>query len=767
MGEDKRPEHLPPGLTGTVGLVGAIVGDVVREAEGELLYAAVEAVRRDMVLFRDAASAAAQADALSRAERGLAALSLEERIRFARAYTIYLEVVNVCENAYRTHRLRQRVPTDDGARARLTFVLTAHPTEARSPENIRLLRRVQDSLVESLARGLPIDRAELAHLLHLAWRVGTHPAHKPTVEDEAAHLFSLLTDPIVAELVALEEAGHEVRIRTWVGGDKDGHPGVGPEQSVASLQLSRARLLEFVERALMPRLREDVALGAVERVSSGLAVVEQRLAQLRTVTDGDGQRIGALHRHLDELQVAYRALLGALQPELRRFSSLLRIFPALVVPLELREERGHFGDGDPIAAMLRRLHAIGGERIEDYARSVVVSMTSEAEDLLAAHALVVATLGRSAIPVVPLFELPEVLERATDILSGAMASDGFRESLAERGFVEVMLGYSDTAKRMGMLASRVGVHRAMRRIGQWAEGAGLTAVFFHGHGGSVGRGGGRIEDLAATWPPAARSPYKYTLQGEMVERTLATPELLRSLVAKVATVQHEPPAYQGVGTLASELGEASQAAFAATVASPEFLTLLRSATPYPRLSALTVGSRPTKRSGDASLESLRAIPWVLCWTQTRLLLHAWLGIGRAWRALRDDPAIEERLAEARRDDPLFRSYARLLSFTLAKTSPPLWERYHRTLAPDGAVSVEELARDYEAAMDLACRAAGGEILLSDRPWLAESIHYRAPMIHPLNLLQIELLAAPEWTPDEERLFRETVTGIAAGMLTTG
>jgi phosphoenolpyruvate carboxylase len=159
---------------------------------------------------------------------------------------------------------------------------------------------------------------------------------------------------------------------------------------------------------------------------------------------------------------------------------------------------------------------------------------------------------------------------------------------------------------------------------------------------------------------------------------------------------------------------------------------------------------------------------VLCWTQTRFLLHAWLGAGDAWQRIRREVDIEERIARAAKEDPLFRSYARLLSFTVAKASPMLWSRYRTVLAGDApAELVAELDEDFAAAGDLARRALGSDSLLPDRPWLEESIRYRAPMIHPLNLLQIELLAKPEWNDAEARLFRETVTGIAAGMLTTG
>ena len=129
----------------------------------------------------------------------------------------------------------------------------------------------------------------------------------------------------------------------------------------------------------------------------------------------------------------------------------------------------------------------------------------------------------------------------------------------------------------------------------------------------------------------------------------ATPEILRSLVRKVASVQADPPEFRPVGGLGAELSSASHAAFAEVVSSRGFLDLLAAATPYTRLSTLKIGSRPTRRGGDAAptgLEQLRAIQWVLCWTQTRLLLHAWLGVDRAWLELRDTPTSKAALSSA-------------------------------------------------------------------------------------------------------------------------
>jgi phosphoenolpyruvate carboxylase len=290
----------------------------------------------------------------------------------------------------------------------------------------------------------------------------------------------------------------------------------------------------------------------------------------------------------------------------------------------------------------------------------------------------------------------------------------------------------------------------------------------------VGRGGGTLQDRAATWPSDLLRPLKETLQGEMVERSLATPEILRGNVLKLAAIQAQPPSYVPPGEWIQRLGAESQRAFAEVVGSPELRTLLAAATPYDHLGVLTIGSRPVRRKkkqASAGLESLRAIPWVLCWTQTRYLLHAWLGVGSAWRKLRQEKGAEATLRRELRRDPLLRSYLRLLGFTLAKTAPRLWEEYVRTLGPEAAPGlVKRLAREREDALDLASRVSKAGTLLPDRPWLLESIYYRSPMIHPLNLLQLEVLGrarGAKFKKADELLFRETVTGVAAGMLTTG
>ncbi len=746
----------------------ALLGAVILKAGGRGVYSEVERMRRLMVGMRNSPASKKPAR-LARAYAAAKAVAPGRKADFARAYTLYLELVNVCENAYRTHRLRARFREPAGpARANIVFVLTSHPTESRSPVNIDLLTRVQTHLVWALENGRPPDAGRLKSLLQISWRAGSHSHHKPRVADEATHIYSLLSDPVLNEILALLREGHEIRLRTWVGGDKDGHPGVGPDEMASSLALSRTRLSAYLKKRLILPVVEELSLLDSERWLTPLNKILTGIAAAGKLRPGDGARIRRLSGAVSAAETFYLSRLGAVPRGLKKALALFRLFPGLVVPLELREERGSFGPKSPIAAMARRLEIIArGGKVSWYARGCVVSMVSKAEDVLDAQKLLRST-NRDPLPVIPLFETAQALAASRGILADCWKHPSFRKAVRRDGQLEVMLGYSDSAKTMGALASRLAIEEAMVALSRWAKAKKVRLQFFHGSGGSGGRGGGTIEEQASGWPRGALSRIKVTLQGEMAQRTLATPEILRSQVTHMAAVQADPPAREGPGPLVRFLAARAHEEFGKLIKSPDFRELLNSATPYPRLDVLNIGSRPTKRKSQASLENLRAIPWVLCWTQTRLLLPVWYGIGTAWRQVSREKGARKKLARAMKKDPLLRSYIRLLGFALAKSDPLIWNEYARRLGGNKTKRmVARIESERKAALALVWAAAPGQGPLWDRSWLKESIFYRTPMIHPLNLLQISLLEKKDWAKRDQMLFRETVTGIAAGMLTTG
>lgn len=770
-------------------------GLVVRRELGEEKFRRIERIRRRMVNLRDL-SLENSTRHLETLYRELAGCPADERLEIARAFTLMLELMNACENAYRSHRLslKPRAPEPAGPKkpggprpAAVVYVLTAHPTEARSPQNISAFHAVQDLLQRILGRArtgmqkeprlLPREERELFHLLALVWHTGIVRKQAPHVKDEAEHIYSLiLRDEVLFTLLDMANERDQVPlfIRTWVGGDKDGHPGVDDKVMRQSLGLARKKLLA-VFRGQLQILSDTAEASGSPLLRQTLARVKRRLPALNTLKAGDGARLHALHGALRDFRDLYEREFGALHPALRHALKLLHVFPALVVPLELRESSDVLMSEPatrPVLAIDRMLRVLGqvsrGGDPRWYARGFIISMTHEARHMIMAFRRQKNFLKERTIPVIPLFEDAAALKEGPAIMREILRYPPFRKA-AETDWnrlVEMMVGYSDSSKESGALYSRVAIAGALPRLEAVCRRLGFTAVFFHGSGGSVDRGGGSIDDQIAWWPKSALKRYKVTVQGEMIDRSLATPEIARRQVEKIIANAAHGLARRPVALKSPALVKfAGQVAahYRSRIVDAEFLRVAELATPYSYLNLLRIGSRPSKRAGQLSVQSLRAIPWVLCWTQTRMLFQTWWGFGRAWS---ESSAAEKRaLKKAFAEEAVFRSYIKALGFTLAKVELPVWRVYlnHGALRPGEAAAVHrEFAEEFTRTLRAFREITGESDPLWFRPWLGQSIHLRSAMIHPLNLLQI--LAQQE---DDADLLRVTVTGISSGMLTTG
>lgn len=761
-----------------------VLGNVIERELGKESFARIEAIRKKMAKLRGVPEAEA-VQILDKTFRELAALPAADRHDIAHSFTLMLELMNACENAYRSHRLSRkaeapRTPAGEHVKA-IVYVLTAHPTEARSPENIAIFHQIQlflMKLLEGSIEGREIDlgdrdRNELFHALEVAWRTPIVRSRAPKVKDEAEHIYTLLLrDEVLFSLLGNPAAPFYVR--SWVGGDKDGHPGVDEKVFLASLTLSRKKLLQVVHQQLR-EVRRTLELFPSAGLQKKLAGFEKSLRAVRGIGKGDGKKIRAVRAGLRQLRGDYEAELGSTHPELLRLSLILHTFPALVVPLELRES------SDVLMAPAQRGRKIAIERMLDtirtistggdprwYARGFIISMAQSLEHIQAAAKKQLTAFGAVKIPVIPLFEETQSLDRSAEIMTAMLKDRGLRAAVHEHwgGLVEVMVGYSDSAKEAGVISSRLAIARALPRLEQVCEDAKTTPVFFHGSGGSIDRGGGSIQDQTAWWPRSALRHYKVTVQGEMVDRSLATPAIAKRQVQAILEsttegLQQPPVAAQSAAL--RDFADKVAAHYRQMIHDPGFLRLAELATPYSYLNVLRIGSRPTKRAGQLTVAGLRAIPWVLCWTQTRVLFQTWWGVGSAWAEL--GAAARDTLREDFLRQPVFTSYVKALGFTLAKIELPVFRIYLEQSGLEG----EEIERAYgafarELTLTLRCyrEICGEEDLMWFRPWLGESISLRSPMIHPLNLLQI--LAKND---GDVQLLRLTVTGISSGMLTTG
>lgn len=415
--------------------------------------------------------------------------------------------------------------------------------------------------------------------------------------------------------------------------------------------------------------------------------------------------------------------------------------------------------------MLSELSKISGAlEMTYYAKGIVISHCSTANDLTNARKLLTQSAGRSNLPVIPLFESKEALVDSAKILKEWF---GRRENIEHvrrywSGKFEVMLGYSDSAKEIGVLSSRLMIARAMSEVESTLKSFRIQPIFFHGSGGSVARGGGSIKEQIHWWPNTAVAVPKLTVQGEMIQRMFATKEILNSqcvhltveaMRRKVRRVKFERhPVLEKFASIVEEH-------YQGLIGDPVLLGKLLAATPYKYLEVLRIGSRPSKRpEAKVSVSGLRAIPWVLCWTQTRSLLPTWWGTGSAWAKL----SVEDKatLKSELQSNPFFSSFIKALGFTLAKVELDLWELYFPK--DEGEKMLEPFKKEYGLCLKFMADLTGEKHLVWHRPWLEESIRLRAPNIHILNMLQVLAMAE-----NDEKLLKETLVGIACGMLTTG
>lgn len=765
------PQHLPKELRRLVRKSSTALGQAIVDIEGKAILKKVEFYREQLKSIRHRKN---NKEILDRLLKRLSQEDPDDLKKIAHAFSLHLEIVNVCEAAYRTWRQNKKSPLV-GAKSKLelTYVLTAHPTEARSKNTVEILDHLQRMLVDGVHNNFYFNEIAILTEIRRLWMQPFFKKNKPSVIDEAEYIFSQIFAEDIFDFLLQDKRGYEIKLRTWVGGDKDGHPGVDKTVMLQCLQSSRNYLIESTKNKihtviqnLGELLDENKALKTdIDHLKSFYSSIEK----FKVIAPGDGTKIKAW-------SMKFKAFLKKANPFTRQHEKVillnrsLEIFPAFVLPIELREDASLIQAAliDPkskIREMLAEISKVSGALDSTcYARGLVISNCESDTDLINAGKLIDISCKNSKLPIIPLFESEDALIAAKPILKKWLKSAKHHE-LVERHWskrLEVMLGYSDSAKQTGALPSRLLIAKAMDDLDKFIRSKRLKPVFFHGSGGSVARGGGSLKEQISWWSPSAIDHPKMTVQGEMIQRLFASKEILNSQCAHLTNeslrrkvrkpdLQRSEVLDKFAGIVKSEYQNLTQ--------DGPTLSGLLNATPYRYLDLLKLGSRPSKRPSDmVSVKSLRAIPWVLCWTQTRILLPSWWGVGAAWSQLSPEEKTELKSLFAK--DPFFSSFVKTLAFTLSKVEIDIWEVYLK--ASGHQDKFLNISKEYQKALQFVRDLSGERSLLWYRPWLEESIRLRSVHISLLNLIQ--LLAMER---GDELLLRETIVGIACGMLTTG
>jgi len=452
--------------------------------------------------------------------------------------------------------------------------------------------------------------------------------------------------------------------------------------------------------------------------------------------------------------------------------------------------RGELG---VVRAAARAIKRYGPSAVPNYVISMCRSVSDvlEAAILLKEAGLIDASGPQPYCPVgiSPLFETIDDLHNGATILHAMLGLPIYRALVAARGeSQEVMLGYSDSNKDGGYLASSWAVYRAELALVEVARKTGIRLRLFHGRGGTVGRGGGpSYEAILAQPPGAVNGSLRLTEQGEVIAAKYAEPQAaqrnLESLLA--ATLESTLLDVEGLGDAAEpayavldEVAVLAQRAYAELVHdTPGFVDYFMASTPVSEIGSLNIGSRPTSRKPTESISDLRAIPWVLAWSQSRVMLPGWYGTGSAfeqWIAAgpRGEAERVGILHELYRRWPFFRSVLSNLAQVLAKSDLGLAARYAE-LVDDEELRrrvFDKIVEEHRRTIAMHKLITGQDNLLADNPALARSVFNRFPYLEPLNHLQVELLRRYRSGDDDELVQRGillTMNGLASALRNSG
>src|SRR5688572_1548268 len=877
--------HKP--LRQDVRLLGALLGDTLRDRGGQQLFDTVEHVR-------SLAKATHAGDRpLADLAQVLGSLPVDAAIPLARAFTHFLNLANVAEQHHRIRRRRayQRDPDSPPQRGsceetfsrliaggitrddlydavcslRIELVLTSHPTEVSRRTMIHKYNRIASLLAANDRPDLTFPErdevnAALRREIETAWDTDEVREQRPTPLDEVrsglivfeqsvwqampAFLREVDRALVAATGRGLPLEATPVSFGSWIGGDRDGNPNVTPEVTINACLLSRWMAADLYLKDI-DALRDELSMTSASRelrVRTGearepyrelLRGVRSRLRATRTWIEEalrseqpvtpppdaylDASALAAplrlCHASLVE-QGNARIAAGRLADVLRRVA----VFGVVLARLDIRQESarhaeamdaittaigaGSYAEWDEDQRIAFLLHELDSPRpllprgfeappsvqdVLDTFRAIaaihpeslgayVITMTRQASDVLAVHLLQQAARVPRPLRVVPLFETAADLERAPAVLDRLLGIERYRHRVAGRQ--EVMVGYSDSTKDVGRLTAAWELYRAQEAIVSTCKRHGIAVTLFHGRGGTVGRGGGPTYVAIKAQPSGSvDGTLRVTEQGEMIQALFGLPDIaVRTMeVYTSATldswlVAGEQPSADWRACM-ERLGEDAAAVYRGYVRQrPEFLEYFLSATPLSELGDVNIGSRPARRRQGGGIDTLRAIPWQFAWTQTRLILGAWLGVEEALeRAFARGE--EDRLRGMYREWTHFRSLMDLFEMVLAKTDGRIAAEYERRLVPDQLRPIGiELRTRLSRAIAAVLRVTGHRELLEDNPVLRRSIDVRNPYVDPINLVQIELIRRLRDGQDDARLhhaFKVTVNGIAAGLRNTG
>jgi phosphoenolpyruvate carboxylase len=629
----------------------------------------------------------------------------------------------------------------------------------------------------------------------------------------------------LAEYGEFPEVGLPLALYSWIGGDRDGNPNVTPEVTAETLALHGERARESLRTALdalyvvlsehRARVNTPQGLGTgefepwrfeVRQIFNSLAqsggpdpapplariakslVQSQQPRAARQYVEPLLSRASMMGRHLVSLDLReFSGNIAIAVAELLALGGVCADYQALTEAERMALLEGELQTRRPILAVgatatpalrlvLAPIQAMRNAQAQHGQRAFgryVISHAESASDVL--EVLILAReAGMTQLDVSPLFETIADLEAAPAIMTQLLDSSVYRQLLGARS-QEIMVGYSDSNKEAGFLTANWALYQAQEQLTQLLKQYQVAHKFFHGRGTSIGRGGGpAARGILAQPPGTIGCGLRITEQGEALADRYANPALAKrnleqviyALIVAAAQPSRDWPAHYRAAL--DQAARISMQHYQALVNDPGFIGFFEAITPLPEIASLKIASRPVRRPGPASLENLRAIPWVMSWTQTRANIPGWYGLGVGLGSIA--ASLRQEMYETW---PFFRSLLDNAQMSLAKSDMVIFDHYLTLGSPAAQQLGLGIKAEFAEAVRLVTESTGGA-LLAQEPVLRRSIDLRNPYVDPLHHVQVELLkryrSLPTDHPDRPALERSlmlSIQGIAAGMRNTG
>ncbi|ROR73810.1 phosphoenolpyruvate carboxylase [Bogoriella caseilytica] len=628
-----------------------------------------------------------------------------------------------------------------------------------------------------------------------------------------------------------------IRLGSWIGGDRDGNPNVTASVTRQAAALASERILTELESrarrvglaltlddrftppseellalwARQRRLSEDLT-DAAEGNSPGephrkvLLVVAYRVAATRArnadLSYEDPQEL------LEDLACVQNSLVSAgasraAYGDLQELIWQVQTFGFHLAELEIRQHsKVHTQTlawledpdsvekmavpGDEVIETFRSIAAIQSRYGVQAGRRYIVSFTQSAQNLADVYTLAEKALGSAdeapVLDVIPLFETFEDLQNAPRILEEMLEIPAVQRRLEATGRrVEIMLGYSDSAKDVGPVAATLALYEAQARIAEWATKHDIELTQFHGRGGALGRGGGPANRAVLAQPPhSVDLRFKLTEQGEVISARYGNPEIAFRHIEQVAAAvlmasapsieDRNAAVAEQYSDMAATMDAVSRKRFFSLVKAEGFAPWFAQVTPQEEVGLLALGSRPARRGLSVeSLEDLRAIPWNFAWGQARINLTGWFGLGSALEAVGELGTLRSAYA----DWPLFATLIDNIEMSLAKTDRRIAERYLALGDRDDLAAL--VLEEFDLTRHWVLAITGHSRLLEGHRVLGRAVQLRNPYVDALSLLQLRALRAlrseeemeDAALQDQRNLLLITLKGVAAGLQNTG